>query len=574
MINLPNISGQTCGQSSCPDPDAAIDNSAQLILKPELLTVCAVGSIQFSAFVRNSMGEVLLTSGLQFLSSNPSAVSIDQTSGKATLLGGGVVTISVGWQGQTAYAQLNIIGGTNCCDDIKVASVLLVDCSISAGQIFNDAYSTRLSVAKKLSLDYVSQLQAKDADAIIAFGQVANVVQPLTNVIADLDSAINGITLDSVPPLTADTDVVSAINLAISTLDGCNDCDRKVIVILSDGNNRPPLTNDQIAAVLNTADSFKAAGGIIVCVGLRASGDGYQLLQQIASGGFFINAYGDGSAVVTAASALLVCVMGFYCAGPAPVTGYGSPCEHPGAQNPDPHPTTDNELASVEPVFPRLPAINFSPFSGTAINNGLKVFLVVPGHPNAKIRFTTDGTTPTFAQGSGKDYSGQNAPIPLPAGADVTIKAIARESGWLDSPVATATFVAGSGTPPFDCLPGQPTAIRIKGFSSLPAMVCSGCGARTLATNDWKGNFIRTGGACAFDMPQDFMMWQGKQIDFAFVALQGGYWDMGMKCGGNWIWYGRKTVGDGPLGVYTYNSANSSCSANVPPTIEIELDSL
>ncbi len=72
----------------------------------------------------------------------------------------------------------------------------------------------------------------------------------------------------------------------------------------------------------------------------------------------------------------------------------------------------------------------------------------------ATIRYTTNGTAPS--ETAGTLYSG-----PLNIGSTTTLNAIAYESGWTDSNVATATYTIGIGTPtlssPANLAVGQPT---------------------------------------------------------------------------------------------------------------------
>jgi len=89
------------------------------------------------------------------------------------------------------------------------------------------------------------------------------------------------------------------------------------------------------------------------------------------------------------------------------------------------------------------------------------------GTTGAQIRYTTDGTDPSPANGS--VYS-----APITVSINQTIKAYAFKAGYLDSPIVTATYAIGTyvpvvATPVFDPLPGTyPTAQNV-GISTSTA---------------------------------------------------------------------------------------------------------
>lgn len=101
-------------------------------------------------------------------------------------------------------------------------------------------------------------------------------------------------------------------------------CEQKVIMLVSSGQNLPPLGTTDHFALLERTRQFKQSGGIIICVGLRASGAGYNLLQQLASGGFFINITGDGVAPVNNAISTLLAMAGYFCAANVAPYGYSA----------------------------------------------------------------------------------------------------------------------------------------------------------------------------------------------------------------------------------------------------------
>jgi subtilisin-like proprotein convertase family protein len=123
----------------------------------------------------------------------------------------------------------------------------------------------------------------KDSIKVWSFSDVVDEISTgyLTDT-TELATEINGITQ------TQDMTDLGAILLAAVNDMIAAAADEKVIVLISDGEQT--VTTD-VQPILDTATLFKAAGGIIICIGLRASGTGYDLLSRIATGGFFLNAF-------------------------------------------------------------------------------------------------------------------------------------------------------------------------------------------------------------------------------------------------------------------------------------------
>ena len=235
-------------------------------------------------------------------------------------------------------------------------------------------------------------------------------------------------------------------------------CDRQAIVILTDGENRPAINSLEYEMMLAIAENFKQGGGVLICVGIRAAGEGYALLQKLASPGYFINLFGDGTTPVTGGITALTGLMGYYCAGALPT-------EPVGQQPPDPYPLDESESVTeacpVVDELPQLPDVAFDPANGATVEQGDRVTLSVPGHSDAIIRFTMNvATNPSFAfvesasvppytpsGDTGQAYEGSNVPLPITvSGAPVEgarLRAIARKTGYRDSNPSTALYVPG-----------------------------------------------------------------------------------------------------------------------------------
>lgn len=93
-----------------------------------------------------------------------------------------------------------------------------------------------------------------------------------------------------------------------------------------------------------------------------------------------------------------------------------------------------SQTYAIGTYIPVVATPEFTPISGiyqTAQNVVINV-----GTPGASIRYTTDGSDPTSSTGTLYTVA-----IPLPLNSNTTIKAIAYKSEWIDSQIATATYV-------------------------------------------------------------------------------------------------------------------------------------
>lgn len=124
------------------------------------------------------------------------------------------------------------------------------------------------------------------------------------------------------------------------------EADKRILLIISDGEH---TIDGNRQAVLDAASQFKQGGGVIIVVGVRASGQGYDLLERIATGGYFINAV---PTTAEEAMASLNYLKSLLCAGV---------CRNVNAD-----------------TFQNLPALNFSSFLNFEVVQGM-VNLVGPG---------------------------------------------------------------------------------------------------------------------------------------------------------------------------------------------------
>lgn len=333
-------------------PPDAVD-ATRLVLKPETAWLCPPGSdyygptpdpltLQFAAYLSDGNGEVAASSP-SFASSDTNILTINASTGLATAVAPGIVTVTVTSGARKAFAQIVVQAGADCCLDVPVATAFVIDNSYSMSALFGVGYSDRLGAAKKIAHQFTRQFNdAKDVAGVISFNEVAIVLCELTGVLGDLlveDSITQAISL--VPAgFSTKTSLLAGVAKALFML--YQTTNRRVIILLSDGENRPMAGSLDAATLANEAASFKAQGGIIICVGLRATGAGYLALRDLASGGYFLNVL-DSAGVMTAINKLagLQC---YYCAGVRPmVDGYSCLASPIAGQVPDPSPLAELE---------------------------------------------------------------------------------------------------------------------------------------------------------------------------------------------------------------------------------------
>lgn len=302
------------------DDDPPDDEIPILILKPGVATGCA-GSIQFRSFLQTpTAGETEITSGAVYQSSNSAIVVIDATTGLAILVSAGQATINVTYGEMHAQAIVTVQGtGSDCCDEVVIASAVVVDDSKSMGQTFGSG--TRLDFAKLAANAFFgATIWSKDMAGLIRFNIGGVTVQAISS------TAITAGQVNGIGQTTNQTNIETALDHALLTLSGVT-ADRKVLMLISDGEHRPAPNGviPSTASVVAKATNFKSGGGILICIGCAAAGDGYALLQTIATNGFFVNAYNDlTQQQALQAAAAFQC---YYCGGeparccPPPSTG-------------------------------------------------------------------------------------------------------------------------------------------------------------------------------------------------------------------------------------------------------------
>jgi len=286
-----------------------------LIIKPAWALACAFGSTQFSAFLVTAGVEQDVSADSIWRTSDPDIALIGATSGNATGLTAGDVTISATYGDYTATAELTVMGctgdNTGGCASRHVAMMMLVDTSLSMSQAFSGSYGTRLDFAKAAATRFASEVnETKDTIGLITFNQSGySLVDGLT-----ADKAAVEVDVGVISQTQQKTEFYNALQAAISELDASG-ADFKVIVLFSDGED---TTSDAASGYGDTDNpvallsAFKDLGGIVICLGCRSSGVGFSLLSTLSTGGFFLNAY---SGIESVALDYLSGLKGYICAG-------------------------------------------------------------------------------------------------------------------------------------------------------------------------------------------------------------------------------------------------------------------
>lgn len=306
-INLGVLSIVPCVNKP-PGPDSRCDDEAfslanpdicpqeqVFIIKPGVALICELASVKLRAFTVANGIETDVTADAIFTTSDDSIVLVSAMSGDATGVSHGDATITATYvtpEGviQTAQAQLTVLAGQHCCDDVTVAIMVLVDQTKSMSQSFGTGYSTKLVYAKAAATALINSVnENKDYVGLEKFTKTSNTLLSTPTQSKAAAAAL----VPSIIQTQIDTSFYDAMVTGMAALDLVN-ADRKLLVIISDGED----TTDTYATYnpLVLANDFRAAGGIILCLGVRAHGPGYNFLSAIATGGFFINAYQDTAA--------------------------------------------------------------------------------------------------------------------------------------------------------------------------------------------------------------------------------------------------------------------------------------
>ena len=123
-----------------------------LIIKPGVLILCVGDSIRFQVYEYLNGVETLLGEEIRFTSSNVEVFQIGVLSGSGTCLEAGTVRITgTHTDGRTVSAEIEVNPEDGCCDEVVVATGIVVDNSRSMTLAFGAGYATRLDYAKHVA---------------------------------------------------------------------------------------------------------------------------------------------------------------------------------------------------------------------------------------------------------------------------------------------------------------------------------------------------------------------------------------------------------------------------------------
>lgn len=306
----------------CLDPAFAIANPdicgtatlTRLIIKPGQGLICQLGSINFSAVLVSNGVETDVTNQTTFTSSDMNVALIGAATGRCTGLNAGECTITASYLNFTAMAKLTVMAGDNCCSQMTVAMLVVVDTTYSMAQAFGGTYTTKLDYARAAANRFISEVNPhKDMVGLSAMhGTSYNILADISSNVASVAAQTNLLqqTQDKTEFFDAFTQAIAQLNNTIA--------DRKVLILISDGNDT--LTSNWTTAndPIVLSQAFQQQGGTVICFGVRAANNGFKLLEALATGGFFINAYPSNAAQ---SLNYLSGLKGYICAGNCVPTG-------------------------------------------------------------------------------------------------------------------------------------------------------------------------------------------------------------------------------------------------------------
>lgn len=134
-------------------------NVGALIIKPAVVLFCVGDSMHFKVYEYKNGIETLLTDEVRFSSSNLDVLPVGVLSGSGTAIGAGVARITATHEdGREITSEVTVNAADACCEDIAVASAIVIDASRSMTLAFGGIYATRLNYAKGLANVYAGIL--------------------------------------------------------------------------------------------------------------------------------------------------------------------------------------------------------------------------------------------------------------------------------------------------------------------------------------------------------------------------------------------------------------------------------
>lgn len=280
----------------CDDNRFAMANPAlcatisTLIIRPPVASLCESDSVQFRVFDYVNSTEVDVTDSVLFGTSNVNVFAVGVNGGAGTAMSPGTVTVTAMRDSKIARATVTVLPEP-CCDSLTIASAVVLDNSNSMSTDFNGGtggqFPSRLHYAKAVADAYAGVILAVEGvpkDSVKVWSLAETIEDLTTDYLSDTAELTAAI--EAVPQTLEQTNLLLAVTTAADEL-LLSEADRKILVIISDGQHT--TTTEQIQQIIDEATAFKTAGGIIITIGVRATGTGYDLLERICTIGFFLN---------------------------------------------------------------------------------------------------------------------------------------------------------------------------------------------------------------------------------------------------------------------------------------------
>ncbi len=233
-------------------------------------------------FVDADGREYEITTNLEYTSSNAGIASINSTTGLALGVSAGITTITVNVNDGDAYAtaQLEIV---DTCGDKKNVWTFIVDNSVNMAETFPTTSLPKLTIAKQAVQQFIEAMNFTNNSIILQYSNTENdyyVAESIADAVEKLGTFIPQTTNDAA---LGDGVLFARNALAALAAEEYVADRRQIIVLISTGKNNAGINP------LTQAQNFKTAGGIFMSLGICASSGGFTLLQQMASGGQFVN---------------------------------------------------------------------------------------------------------------------------------------------------------------------------------------------------------------------------------------------------------------------------------------------
>lgn len=257
------------------NPTICDPTEAYLVLRPEYSLREPLQTVQYSAYVIADGLEFDVTEYSTFSVVSTAVATINSSTGLATTVAEGITTVRATWHTLEAFAQLEVVEN---CEDESIEFVFLLDSSKSMTLGFT-GQGTKFNAAKSIAKALAPALDFSKHSLVV--GRFDFTGTSTFQAASSLEDAVSKI--DSLSTTERFTDISSGLTGALAEFSP--GADHRVIVLISDGENKLG-TNP-----LDITETFKSQAGIVMGLGVRAYGGGFTLMQEMASGGFFMNFY-------------------------------------------------------------------------------------------------------------------------------------------------------------------------------------------------------------------------------------------------------------------------------------------